>query len=817
MNQAAKRDLFISSAPADEDWVRGYLVGELGLAPDRVLTRTDLQLGQSIAREVERAVESTRYTVLVMSRAYLDDEWAGFGEDLATFSGVEANAAKLIPLLLQPIQVPLRLRYKVSLDCTTEAKQADAAQQLRVFLEQPDPRPEPPIPCPYPGMSSFEPSQSDDYFGRSALIEDTLRKLRLEPFIALVGASGSGKSSFLNAGLVPKLDGNPLLDGRAVKALSFRPGRLPMGRLATTLAAELGRDPAEMAAELEADGGALTRLLESVAAAGPANGMCVLIVDQFEEVFAPSVAADDRQKFFDRLDTALASLPPNCRVMIAVRADFYDDCLKSTLSKRVAASQLPIVAMTREELREAIRGPAQRHGVYVEPALVERLIDDTLGEPGSLPLLQETLVLLWSSHLRRRLLTLSSYDGLRKGKLTGIEVAMVDRADATLKTLSERGEDAIARRIFVRLTELDVRHTRRQQSLDELVTSAADEAAVRVVIDVLVAHGLLTTDRDEDTGEPLVDLAHEKLIEKWPQFQTWLRAYGRVEKDRRELVDAAERWDDRKREPSYLFDGHHLTSTDEWVSSSPGEIGELEEEFLEASKRRERRQRIMRLGGIGVAVALTVIVIAAVVSFGGRELQRRGTGSDVFGFAAGPAILFQESPTPGDREVNVGPFRIEITEVSVDQYRHCVDAGSCDRPDIIQDAYWTQQLTYPIVWVTADQATAYCTWIGRRLPLAIEWQRAMRGTTGRAYPWGDSPADIAEELRPVDATPSTATPDGIFGLYDNAGEWVVTPESAAPYGIAGGFDTGSGVVGAVLNDEGLPDQNVGFRCAMDGR
>src|SRR6478735_6007007 len=111
MNQAAKPDLFISSAPADEDWVRGYLVAELGLTPDRVLTRSDLRLGRSKAREIERAVESTRFTVLVMSQAYLEDEWAGFGEDLATFSGVEANAAKLIPLLLQPIDVPLRLKY----------------------------------------------------------------------------------------------------------------------------------------------------------------------------------------------------------------------------------------------------------------------------------------------------------------------------------------------------------------------------------------------------------------------------------------------------------------------------------------------------------------------------------------------------------------------------------------------------------------------------------------------------------------------------------------------------------------------------------
>ena len=367
VDQATQHELFISCAGADEAWVLGYLVPELGLSPDRVLTRRDFRLGRSIAREVERAVSSSRYTVLVMSRAFLMDEWAGFGEDLATWSGLEDNAEKLIPLALEPIDIPLRLQFRVRLDCTSEDQWPEAARQLREFLHQQAPGPEPAIPCPYPGMSPFEAQDEDRYFGRTGLIQSTIQRLRLQSFLALIGPSGSGKSSFLHAGVIPELRKSPLFDQRQVRDIRFRPGRSPLHKLGGVLAKELNRDPVEVVAGLEQEPSSTRELLGEIAANGPADALWLLVIDQFEEVFAPSVEVDDRLRFFRCLDAALGELPEPWRVIVAIRADFYDDCQESLLWPRIEAGLLNLPPMSREGLREAIREPAFRRACSSSP------------------------------------------------------------------------------------------------------------------------------------------------------------------------------------------------------------------------------------------------------------------------------------------------------------------------------------------------------------------------------------------------------------------------------------------------------------------
>lgn len=814
MDQVGQRDLFISCAAADEAWVLGYLLPELGLAADRVLTRQDFRLGQSIAREVERAVSSTRYTVLVMSRAYFADEWAGFGEDLATWSGVESNAAKLIPLALERIELPARLNYQVRLECTTEALWPEAARQLREFLQQAEPGPERVPPCPYPGMRAFKAKEEDQYFGRSALIESTIKRLRLESFLALLGPSGSGKSSFLHAGVVPRLDRNPLLDSREVNELQCRPGTTPLANLAAQFGNVLAREPANVFGQLKKDPASVRGLIDEITSQGPDHALWLLVVDQFEEAFAPSVDAKDRSQFFGCLDAALAALPEQWRVIIAVRADFYDDCQESILWPRIEAGLLNLPPLSHEGLREAIREPAGLRGVFVEPALIERLIDDAEDEPGPLPLLQEAMVLLWSSHLRRRLLTLASYDGLSEDGHSGLQIAMRDRAEATIKQLKEPGQAEIARRIFVRLTEFaERRNTRRQQSLEDLTTPTDDEAAVRAVIDVLVAHGLLTTDRDVTTGEPLVDLAHEKLIEAWPRLADWLHASEPIEAERRALKHAAESWEKNKRDRSYAYTGRRLKTALDWAEGNPKEVGDDEKRFLEASIRANRMRLAIRYGAITAGV-VAVVGLATPRVLG--ELDRRGAGSPLQALAAGPAVLYEGSPEPSDHELSLAAFQIETHEVSIGQYLKCINGGRCDRPFGVTERDWAERRDYPITWVSADQAKGYCAWIGRRLPTSLEWQRAVRGTDGRLAPWvGELPPsfEFPTDLVPVGSVPETATPDGIYDLIDNAGEWVLTTPTT--FAIAGGIETSAEPIGAVTPSGGLPDPKIGLRCAVD--
>ena len=188
-------DLFISYAEADRAWVEGYLIDALDQIGVHWHSEDSFALGVPRLIEFERAIQQSKRTLLVLSPAYLVDTFGQFVDVLVNSYGVETATWPVIPLILQPVALPTRLRQLIALDATGPAAQQAALARLCAELQRPVPGPAPLPACPYPGMVPFDEADSNRFFGREQEIRDLVDRLRLHPFLAVIGASGSGKSS----------------------------------------------------------------------------------------------------------------------------------------------------------------------------------------------------------------------------------------------------------------------------------------------------------------------------------------------------------------------------------------------------------------------------------------------------------------------------------------------------------------------------------------------------------------------------------------------------------------------------------------------
>jgi len=498
-------DLFVAYAKDDEAWVLGYLLPALGLPETRVLTTGRFRPGASRAAELERAVTASRYTALVLSPAYSSDAWNALTTELASYLSVSGQQERLIPIEKAPSDLPLRLRYLVRLDCTKPATCKDQLAILRDQLNQPDPPPES-IACPYPGMSPFTASDRH-FYGRERETDKLIRRLRLQSRLFLTGPSGSGKSSLLFGGLAVEL--NRRAPGEWL-IRSMRPTNQPMKVLSQTLQGSSGA----------------RRLL--------------LIVDQLEELFVQA-GKEDQAAFAAALESLRRD--EEASVVLALRTDFLTDLKKSDFWPVDASELMPMEPLRGRELAEAIAKPAQDCGVYLEAGLTERLVADAAGETSTLPLLQETMVLLWEKR-ERRLITLEAYDRLGEGHRSGLAVALTTRADAAMSQLMEP-QRPLARRIFLRLLQFGEGHpdTRRQQPAQALRSAFDEGHLLDQTLDHLAKHRLLTLSGDQHNGAKTVDIAHEALITGWPRLQDWLtKEIREAETSRRQMEGRAEQW-----------------------------------------------------------------------------------------------------------------------------------------------------------------------------------------------------------------------------------------------------------------------------------
>jgi WD40 repeat protein len=466
------------------------------------------------------------------------------------------------------------------------------------------------VPCPYPGMRPFAADDANSFHGRDAEIADLIGRLRAgERELFVIGPSGSGKSSLVTAGVLPRL-------ARGVTGLGpfvvreLRPGEQPAARLGHVLEVPAG------AALAIAD-----RVSALLAHRGPSASL-LIVVDQLEELFTLATA-DERATFLGELSALRAER--RCAVVFTLRADFFGALMESALwaERRGQLSRIEVSPLHGESLREAIAAPASSVGVTVEPELIERLVADAASEPGILPLLQETLVQLWDAR-RDQTLTLATYAALGDGERSGLAVALARRADATLRRFTPAQTD-IARRIMLRLISFGEGRsdTRRQQPRALLRAAGDDPADFAFVLQTMVDDRLLTVDEDV-AGEPRVDLAHEIMISAWPTLAAWIRNHRVDEQRRRQFEAAAAQWVEHRRGARGLLDPIELADAEAWQrTDSALQLGQSTAviDLIAVSRAVHARQRRRRRGLVGGAFAVLtgVAVVVALLAIAARE------------------------------------------------------------------------------------------------------------------------------------------------------------------------------------------------------
>ena len=454
--------------------------------------------------------------------------------------------------------------------------------------------------CPYRGLEVFNVEHAPFFFGREALTEWLIVKLRASPsgqenrFLAILGASGSGKSSLARAGLIPAIKRGELVGSSEWPVVIFKPGRDPIESLAVALAGLDGATrPSPVAVQglmsgLQATENTLHLTTRLTLCDAPPTRRLVLLVDQFEEIFTLCEDETTRKALFANLLYAATITGGQTIVLLTMRADFYGKCGPyPALATVMSDHQLLVGPMTEDELRRAIERPVQLAGDEFEPGLVEMLLQDVAGQPGSLPLLQFALMELWQRREGRRL-TVAAYRAIG-----GLQGALESRANEVLGTFKDT-ERETCRRIFLRLTQPGegTEDTKRRASFGEFVPAGSDAESVEPVISRLADARLITTVGDpKDPGKTSVEVAHEALIRGWGRLRQWVEADRAGLRTQSRLSEAAHEWDQAGREPSLLFAGARLATAREWAESHPGELSPLEVDFLAAGLTAERKKK----------------------------------------------------------------------------------------------------------------------------------------------------------------------------------------------------------------------------------
>ena len=447
---------------------------------------------------------------------------------------------------------------------------------------------------PYRGLARFERDDHALFFGRDRLTAELLELVRGHRFAVLFGASGSGKSSLLRAGLLPRLrEEIARLDRPAVLRV-FTPGPRPAATYRQLLA------PA------------------------PGEPESWVVVDQFEEVFTLCRGRAERARFLDLL---LAAREPGSRVrvLIAVRADFYARCAEHRgLAAALSGASLLVGPMTADELRETVVRPAQAAGLLVERELTARIVEEVLGEPGGLPMLSHALLETWRRR-KGRLLTVAAYEAV--GGVRGAIAASAEEAYGRLDAAQARA----ARQLLLRMVEpgqgtVGTRRPLTRAELDEWA-----DPAVRAVVEHLAEARLLTVDEDG------VQLAHEALITSWPRLRGWIEEDRDLLRHRRQIAEAARVWLDHDRDPGALWRGARLAAAQE-LFADDADLTAQEQAFLrEALEVREaerraaahatRRARVLTVALSGVLAVASVVGLVAWQQHTDNRRQRTDTAA----------------------------------------------------------------------------------------------------------------------------------------------------------------------------------------------
>ncbi len=487
--------------------------------------------------------------------------------------------------------------------------------------------------CPYRGLETFHTEHARFFYGRETLTDWLLDKLRPAPgtaeaprFLAIVGPSGSGKSSVAHAGLLAALQRGALPESDQWAYILLRPLANPLESLAIALAANPAvRDCLTILGDLV---NTFTRVPETlhqitrlVLHGASSSRRLLLLVDQFEELF--TLCQDDRLRaaFISNLLHAANTPGGQTVVVITMRADFYGRCATDpTLAVAVSQQQMLVGPMAPADLRRAIELPVRQTGCTFEAGLVETLMDEVGQQAASLPLLQDVLRELWE---RRQgpCLTLAAYRAIG-----GVSGALEQRANDLYEHFDAEDQE-LCRRIFLRLIQPGegVEDTKRRIAIQALHFADADVSDIERIIQRLADERLIVTDAagpGDDRG--YIEVAHETLLRQWRQLRAWIEADREAIRIQRRLSDAAAEWDVHAQDDAYLYRGPRLREAETCAFTQTDLLNTLEVNFLRASQalrdeelaqESERQKRLKRLAIIAIIAGTFAILLAIFVFF----------------------------------------------------------------------------------------------------------------------------------------------------------------------------------------------------------
>jgi cellulose biosynthesis protein BcsQ len=597
--QSAGYDLLCSSAQEDQELV-GALMDELSKQAQLHIfqDRYRLVVGPSWQSKIEKLLFESQICLIFVGQSGPGPWQSGEARAMLERCAKQADLQVLIALLpgaqLEQQELTKLLERWQWVDLRPTANRDEIFKSCLTAVQRlPRQTPQPTVEhgTPYLGLRPFEEQHASVFFGREELIERLIEELRGAHFLAVIGSSGSGKSSLVQAGLFPALRRGGLPGSDTWFLVTLTPGAHPLARLASTTGNLLqGRDSV-VEAELAADEGAFYRLIaQALAGAEPHSAVgrqLLLFVDQFEELVTLCAEEPERQRFIDSLLYAATAPHSPLVLVLALRSDFLGEFARYRELAAWLQSNLVMVArMTSDELRKAIELPAQQVGMALESGLVERILHDVENEPGALPLLEFLLLQLWE---RRRggWLTNAAYS-----EIGGVQGALAWRAEEAYARLTP-AQQAAARRVLLRLIQpgQGSADTRRRTTLPELLPAQGESADVEAIVKALADARLLVTSQDERNSAMTVELAHDALIQGWPRLRDWIEENRTALSIQRRLTEAAMEWTQQNRDASYLYHGLRLAQARAWADEHAEDLNELERDFLETSGRAEETER----------------------------------------------------------------------------------------------------------------------------------------------------------------------------------------------------------------------------------
>lgn len=626
---------------------------------------------------------------------------------------------------------------------------------------------------PYKGLRPFQAADAVDFFGRERLVERLLARLgnsgRLGRFVALVGPSGSGKSSAVRAGLIPALRRDGIPGASTWYQIEMTPGLDPFASLEEAMLGVAVNPPPSLLDELLAERG-IVRAVDRIIP--DPDAQLLIVIDQFEELYTsadPSVA----EKLLEAILETIRSDRGRIRFVVTLRADFYDRPLSHPEFGELLRQGTEVVTpMTAGEVEMAIAGPARAVGVEYEPAVVAEIINDVARRPGSLPLLQYALTEIFE---HRRGSTITSLDYQTIGGVAG---ALGDRAESLFNSLDPESRPA-TREVFLRLVTLGEGNedTRRRVLLNELSSLGETSRHVDTIVQAFGRHRLLSFDRDPVSRGPTVEISHEALLSEWPRLRRWIDESRSDVRAERRLAVASGEWSDRDQDEGYLFTGSRLARYDGWVSEAPVAITETERRFLlesyskqqaslEAERTRvEESERLKRRSRLLVGLGFVTILVVGLALFALYERQRsQDLASEVSTVEAARRLVGSSS-----NQVNADPELALL--LSIEAARATADLGFVipEAMDSIHSAIQAMGLQYATSSDTAFAVRDLGSGPGGVFLMAPDElaRFALEGTT-RSFSTEECQIFLSVSECPTSSTPALPAGLEVRGGYEPA-------------------------------------------------